>query len=151
MWSIWSEAFAGQTPARGKELDSLLRPLVAYYVSIESFSKDIQHRAVFREHLGHEMRDSTLLGDDCQALEENRPEATAVEVIGDLDCDFGACLIELDVGGVPYEHALLVMGNEPIVPRVGGGRQVRSGPDVHRSAEEPQATRLQAQPREKCM
>ena len=122
---------------------------MAYYASIESFSKDIQHRAVFREHLGHEMRDPTLLGNDRQALDEDRPQAAAVEVISNLDRDFSACLVEIDVGGVPYEHALLVMGNEPIVPRVGGGRQVRSGPDVHRSAEEPQATRLQTQPREK--
>jgi hypothetical protein len=71
------------------------------------------------------------------------------DMIGNLDRDFSACPIELDVCGVPDKHALLVMGDEPVVSRVRSGRQVRSGPDVYRSAEEPQATALQAQSHEK--
>jgi hypothetical protein len=45
------------------------------------------------------MRDPALLGDDRQALDENSPEPAAVEMIGNLDRDFSACLIELDVCG----------------------------------------------------
>lgn len=123
---------------------------MAHHTSIESFTEDIQHRAVLTEHLSHEMRDPMLLGDDRQALDEDRPKPATVEMISDLDRDFSARLIELDVCGMPDEHALLVMGDEPVVPRVRRGREVRSGPDVYRTAEEPQAPGLQAQSHEKC-
>jgi hypothetical protein len=95
---------------------------VAYHARIEALSKDIQHRAVFRQHLSHEMRDPTFLGDSRQPLNQDRPEAATVEVIGDLDRDFRTLLIELDVGGVTDEHARLVMCDQPVVLRVRGGR-----------------------------
>jgi len=43
------------------------------------------------------------------------------------------------------EQAELVVGEQPVVLLVRGGRQVRSGRDVRRAAEEPQAPGLQAQ------
>jgi hypothetical protein len=119
---------------------------MAYHARIEAFSKDIQHRPVFTQNLSDEMCDSTLLGDNRQALDENGAQAATVEVVSDLDRDFRAGLSELDVGGVPYEHAGLVVRDQPIVLHVGGRREMRSEPDVRCSSEEPKASRLQAQP-----
>ena len=139
------ETFARQAPARGEELDSLLRPFLAYHTPIEALSKDIQHRVVFGEHLGHEVRDPTLLGDHRQALDQDRAETAIMEVIGDLDGDFRPRLVELDIGGMPDEQAQLVMGDQSTMVRVRGGRPVRSDADVRGAAEEPQAPGLQAQ------
>jgi hypothetical protein len=82
------KALARQAPPRGEELNSLLGPLVKYHSPIEALPKDIQHRMIFREHFSHEMRDPTLLSYDCQALDQDRPEAAIVEVVGDLNGDF---------------------------------------------------------------
>jgi DNA-binding NarL/FixJ family response regulator len=68
---------------------------LAYHTPIEALSKDIQHRVVFREHLSNEVRDPTLLGDDRQALDQDRAETAIVEVVGDLNGDFRPRLVEL--------------------------------------------------------
>ncbi len=68
-----------------------------------------------------------------------------MEVIGDLDGDFRSRLVELDVGGMPDEHAQLVMCDQATMLRVRGGRQVRGERDVRGAGEEPQATGLQTQ------
>ncbi len=143
--SALSKALACQPPARGEELNSLLRSLVANHATIEALSKYIQHRAVFTEHISHEIRDPAPLSDNRQMLDEHRPETTTVQVIGDLDRDFGARLIELDIGGVPDEHAQLVMGEKPVVGRAGDGREARGARKVSGPGEEPQATGFQAQ------
>jgi len=137
-----------QSPARGEELDPLLRPIVAYHTPIEALSKDIQHRPVFTENLGYEMRDPTLLGDDRQLFDEDRPEAAAVEMIGDLDRDFRPRAIQLDIQGVSDHRPHLVMGNQPEATRAGVRRQMSSTAYVHGAAEEPQTPRLQAQSRQ---
>jgi hypothetical protein len=92
---------------------------------IETLSKYVQHRAIFTEHLSHEMCDPTLLSDDRQTLDEHCPETTTMQVIGDLDRDFGVRFIELDVDGVPDELAQFVMGEKPVMTIVDDGREVR--------------------------
>ncbi len=141
----WIEALTCQPPTRGEKLNSLLRSLAANHAPIKTLSKHIQHRAIFTEHLSHEMRDPTLLGDNRQTLDERRPEATAVQVISDLDRDFGARLVELDIGGVPDEDAQLVMGEEPVMTLVDDGGDVCRTRQVSSASEEPQATGFQAQ------
>ena len=89
------EALVRQPPAGGKELDSLLGALVVDYTRIEALAKDIQHRPVFTQHLRDEMSDPALLGDGRQSLDQDRAEAAAVQVVGDLDRDFRAGRVEL--------------------------------------------------------
>jgi hypothetical protein len=92
-----------------------------------------------------------LLGDHRQALDQDRPEAAIVEVVGNLDGDFRALLIQLarliqlDVGGVTDEHAGLVTGDQSATVSARGGSPVRCLADVCGPGEEPQATGFQAQ------
>ena len=94
-----------------------VRPLLAYHTPIEALSKDIQHRLVLGEDLGHEVRDPTLLGDHRQALDQDRAETAIMEVVGDLDRDFRPRLVELDVGGMADEQAELVMCDQSTMVR----------------------------------
>jgi hypothetical protein len=51
---------------------------------------------------------AAALGDDREPLDEDCPEAATAEAVGDLDCNFCVCLIELDVDGVTDERRRLV-------------------------------------------
>ncbi len=152
-----------QAPARGEELDPLLGPVVADHACVEALAEDIEHRAIFGENLGHEARDATPLGDDRQPLDQDRAEALAMQVVGDLDGDFGARRqpglgvnaargasigrgVQPDVGGVPDDRADVVVCDQTVAISAGGGGQVRRVVEVGRSGEEPQAPGLQAQP-----
>ena len=48
------------------------------HVCIEPFAKDVQHRSVFAQDLGHETDDAVGLGNDRQALDQVRAKATTV-------------------------------------------------------------------------
>ena len=68
-----------------------------------------------------------------------------MEVIGDLNGDFGPRVVELGIGGIADEQAELVMGDQSTTVSARGGSPVRCLADVRGPGEEPQATGFQAQ------
>ena len=118
---------------------------MAYHPSVEALAEDVQHRSVFTQHLSDEMRDPALLGDDRQALDENRAEAMTVEAIGDLDRHFRAGRRQDYEESMPDDHPCLVVYNEPTAVGAGLRRPVRGLGRVHRAAEEPQPAGFLAQ------
>ncbi len=102
---------------------------------------------VFREDLGHETGDSMLLGDHRQALDQDRPQTAAVEVIGYLDRDFRARAIELNVEGVSDQQPGLIVGDQTEVPNTNFYRHMSGAAHIRRASEEPQTASLDAQSR----
>ncbi len=85
-----------------------------------------------------------LLSDRGQALDENCPKATAMQMVCDLDGDFRMGCVEDDEHGVPDELAGLIVSHEPasLSACVGGEPHSRDG--VDRGAEEPEPSSLRA-------
>jgi hypothetical protein len=141
------EALPCQSPRRGGKRDHL-NPSTKCDPGVKSVPEDVQHQAVLWQHLSHELCDAALLGDRRQSLEENRPQAAIMEMIGDLDRDFRARLVELSTGGVSDEHTHLIVGEQPVTVRGRAGGPMRGTGNIDAAAEEAQTSRVRAQVRE---
>jgi hypothetical protein len=104
---------------------------------LEAISKDVQHLVILRQHIGDEAGDSPPLRTSGQQLDEERPKTAPVQVVGYLDRDFRALLVELDVDRVTDERAGFFMGDQTVVSLVYRGREVGGVGDVRPSGKEP--------------
>jgi hypothetical protein len=69
---------------------------------------------VVAEYLSNELTDPMLFGHVRQPLDKYRPEALVMEVISDLDRDFGARLVELGIDSMSDERTRHVLGEQPV-------------------------------------
>jgi hypothetical protein len=77
-------------------------------------------------------------------LDEDRPKAPIVQMIGDLNRDFRARVVELDIKSMTDEYASLIVGEQTVTVRARRRRQVCGARHVSRAGEEPQIVCLRA-------
>jgi len=106
---VFGEALACLAPRRSGELDRL-RAIAHGDTGVKAVAEDGQHRTVLRKHLGYEPGYAVLFRHACQALDEDRPKTPIVQMIGDLNRDFRARIVELEIESMTDEHASLIVG-----------------------------------------
>ena len=76
----------GRPDVEGHRDDAVLEVVVD---RIPRLLEDVEHAAVLREDLGGELLDAELLTDGGEVLEEDRADALALVVVGDVEGDLG--------------------------------------------------------------
>ena len=110
---------------------------------VAGVGEDGEHLAVVRQHLGLEGVDVAVVGQGREVLEENRPDALAVVVVGDVEGNLGAVLgdpvVAADADDVVADHRH--EGHAVVVVDLGEAPDVTVAEVAHRR-EEAQVDRL---------
>ena len=138
-----------QSPGGGWEFDEV-ETFAPADVGVEALAEHIEHRPVVAEDLGDEGLDSGRLGELCEPLDQDRPKSLAVQVVGDLDGDFGGLGREADRDGVPDDLPRWIERQQPQAAGARGGDLMGDLLDVDASREETKPPSFQAERREEA-